>query len=122
MSLNPLKDVPIPKHEILLAYSPDEIIVTFKPSDIEGKVSATTSDEELPDSVDQTTPSNQIIKKIGINKELIIKGKHSNKKSTRSHEMLITDEPEPSLSTINEDQTDNNKKQTLHHNNSIDSY
>ena len=106
----------------MLAYSPDEIIVTFKPSDIEGKVSATTSDEELPDSVDQTTPSNQIIKKIGINKELVIKGKQSNKKSTRSHEMLITDEPEPSLSTINEDQADNNKKQTLHHNNSIDSY
>jgi hypothetical protein len=44
--LNPIPDEPIPKHDILLAYKPEEIMVTFKPKENNSRASSPLNSEK----------------------------------------------------------------------------
>jgi len=63
--LNPIPEEPIPKHDILLAYKPEEIIVTFKPKENNSRASDHSTSEE---EIQTKTIVKPVIKKISHNK------------------------------------------------------
>ena len=99
VSLNPNPEEPIPKHDILLAYKPEEIIVTFKPKENNSRASDHSTSEE---EIQTKTIVKPVIKKISHNKLIIFQNKPEKKtanEKAESHETPSSAEPE-SLSTM----------------------